>query len=134
MRLSSILTRTKMSMFNILLSEKCSTNINQQQPTFKSVFCKLRNTAISMSTATKTRKSGKIRYLDSHKPSEPFCCWRRSHLRRLHSRTQRAYQEPSRSPLHWGKDETDNSDYPEFDFDTKTVTLNSGYGKDSKRG
>ena len=30
--------------------------------------------------------------------------------------------------------ETDNSGYPEFDFDTKTVTLNSGYGKDSKRG
>ena len=104
MRLSSILTRTKMSMFNILLIEKCSTNINRQQATFRSVFCKVHNTAVSMSATTKTTKSGKIRYLDSHKPSEPFCCWRRSHLCRRHSRTQQGCQVPNRSPLQWGKD------------------------------
>lgn len=77
MRLSSILTQTKMSMFNILLSEKCSTTINRQQATFQSGSCKSRYTAVSMSATTKTTKSGKIRYLDSHEPSEPFCCWRR---------------------------------------------------------
>lgn len=104
MRLSTILTRTKMSRFNILLSGKCSTNINSRQATFRAVFCKSHNTAVSMSTTTKATKSGKIRYGDLHEPSEPFCCWRRSHLRRRHSRTQRGCQVPNRSPLQWEKD------------------------------
>lgn len=84
--------------------QKYSTTINHQQATFRSVPCKLRNTAVSMSATTKDTKSSKIRYLDSHESSEPFCCWRRSHLRRLHSRTQRGCQVPNRSPLLWGKD------------------------------
>ncbi len=104
MRLSSILTRTKMSRFNILLSGKCSTNINHWQPTLWSVSCKSSYTAGSVSATTKTTKSGKIRYGDSHEPSEPFCCWRRSHFRRLHSRTPQEYQEPNRSPLRTEKD------------------------------
>ena len=104
MRLSSILTRTKMSRFNILLSGKCSTNINRRQATFQSGSCKVRNTAVSMSATTKTTKSGKIRFLDSHEPSEPFCCWRRSHLRRRHSRIRQGCQVPNRSPLPLGKD------------------------------
>lgn len=57
MRLSSILTWTKYPLAYLL---KCSKNINRQQPTFKSVFCKLRNTAISMSATTKTTKSNEI--------------------------------------------------------------------------
>jgi hypothetical protein len=90
--------------------QKCSTNINRQQPTFRSVSCKSRYTAISMSATTKATKSGKIRYLDSHEPSEPFCCWRRSHLRKQHSRIQQEYREPSKSPLPWGKDCIDRRD------------------------
>ncbi len=104
MRLSSILTRTKMSRFNILLSGKCSTNINRRQATFQSGSCKVRNTAVSMSATTKTTKSGKIRFLDSPEPSEPFCCWRQSHLHKRYTHTPQECRAPNRSPLPLGKD------------------------------
>ena len=60
MRLSSTLTRTKMSRFNILLSGKCSTNISRQQATFQSGSCKSNYIAVSMSATTKTTKSNEI--------------------------------------------------------------------------
>ena len=89
---------------------KIAANINRQQATFRSVSCKVHNTAVSISTTTKTTKSGEIRCWDSHKPSALFYCLRRSYLHRQCSRTPQEYQAPNRSPLHLGKDCIGRSD------------------------